>query len=41
MDFEAIPLDNKKLCAGQHQKNFGIFKNEHALQNRKMRLGNQ
>ena len=35
MDFEAIPLDNKKYCTGQHQKNLGILRINMCCRNRK------
>ena len=35
MDFEAIPLCNKKYYAGQHQKNFGILRINMCCRSRK------
>ena len=39
MDFEAIPLHNKKYYGGQHQKNFRILRINTFAKNRKNVLG--
>ena len=41
MDFQAIPLDNKRYYVRKHQNNFGIYKQIRVAKMEKMCLGTQ